>query len=179
MAGTFLSILGVFLIFGSVLFLAYSGTKFFGIKAGKLMKGKNISIVETVGIGIDKQLHLVKVGEKFILLSTSGKNIQMLTEVKPEELGEMNFQSSETVSGVDFKELFDKYVGLFQKKVNTKKIINKKTDIQKTDNEKIDTNTKAKNASNLDRIRQINNQLKKPYIDSGDETGYDETNDKG
>lgn len=166
--GTLLSILGIFLIFGSVLFLAYSGTKFFGAKAGMMMKGKNISIVETIGIGIDKQLHLVKVGEKYILLSTAGKNIQMLTEVKPEELGEMNFQNFEITNGLDFKEIFDKYLGKIQKKVNTKK----------TDNNTNDLNVKSKNSSNLDKIRELNNQLKMPYIYSGDETEYDKTKDK-
>ena len=79
---------------------------------------------------MDKQLHLVKVGEKFILLSTSGKNIQMLTEVKPEELGEMNFQNFEKLTGLDFKEVFDKYMGMIQKKVNTKKTDNNTNDLR-------------------------------------------------
>lgn len=100
--------LGVLFVFGSILFLAYVTTRFIGNKAGKALKGKYLNIIETVSIGTDKRLHLVKVAEQYILIASSGKSIEFLTNVnlkgyQPEEPGE-------NVEQFDFKSVLEKYV---------------------------------------------------------------------
>ena len=45
------------------------------------MKGKHITVIETVSLGFDNKLHLVKVADEFILISCSGKNVQMLKTI--------------------------------------------------------------------------------------------------
>lgn len=166
--------LAIIFIFGSILFLAYAASKLIGIKAGKMMKGKNIKVVESIAFGMDKQLHLVKVGEKFILLATSGKNIQMLTEIKANEMGETQIEKVVDQEGFDFKEFFDKYVDLFQKKISPVKNLTK-GDSQDLEMRMVSDSKKT--GGNLDRIRKINNKLKKPSGDGGDENSYDKTKD--
>lgn len=76
------------LIFGSILFLAYITTKLVASKVNNTMKGKYISVVETINLGTDKKLYLVKVSNTFILLSSSGKKLEFLTVVPIEDYEE-------------------------------------------------------------------------------------------
>lgn len=158
------NVFAIFFIFGSILFLAYAVSKFVGLKAGKMMKGKNIKVVESIGLGLDKQLHLVKVGEKFILLATAGKSVQILTELNANEVGETQVERITDEEGFDFKGFFDKYVDLFQKKISPIK------NSTKNDSKTTKTN------EHLERIRKINNKLKKPSGNGGDGNSYDKTN---
>jgi len=61
---TFISAVMFTVVFGSVLFLAYVTTKFIGTRTNKIVKGKYIKIIETVNLGFDSRLHLVKAGEE-------------------------------------------------------------------------------------------------------------------
>ncbi len=68
--------------FGAILFLTYVTTRYLAGKSGKAMKGKHLSIVETISLGADKRIHLVKAGEKHILISSTSKSIEYLTELE-------------------------------------------------------------------------------------------------
>ncbi|NSW89873.1 MAG: flagellar biosynthetic protein FliO [Firmicutes bacterium] len=74
-------VLGIVLIFSSILFLAYITTRYLASKAGKIAKGKYLNIIETVALGKDRYLHLIKVGNDFMLISSSGKGIELLSRV--------------------------------------------------------------------------------------------------
>ena len=110
-----MGIVGVLLALGSILFLAYVTTRYIGGKSKKASKGNYIQVIETISLGMDKQLLLVKVGEQFVLLSSSGKSIQYMTNITMSE-----YQSTEnfdSTTGVfDFKGLFDRYVQGFKEK---------------------------------------------------------------
>lgn len=100
------------LVFGSLLFLAVIVTRVIGTKAQKAMKGRHIAIIETVSLGVDKKIHLVKAGEQHILIASSGKTMEFLTTVtlNSEETGE----DSADAPAQDFRMLFDKYVQGFK-----------------------------------------------------------------
>jgi len=70
------------------LFLAYVTTKFIGTRTNKIVKGKYIKIIETVNLGFDSRLHLVKAGEEFVLISTCGK----CPDVGQGEIGRLLFR---------------------------------------------------------------------------------------
>ena len=106
------------IIFGSLLFVAYVVTRYVGNKTSKVMKGKHISIVETVSLGLDKQLYLLKAGEQFILISSCGKHIEFLTTVKLD-----SFESEgilDTGEGFNFKNFFEKYLQTFVNRKDSK-----------------------------------------------------------
>ncbi|NLY42472.1 MAG: flagellar biosynthetic protein FliO [Clostridiaceae bacterium] len=69
------------IIFSCIIFLAYVFTRFIGKKTSLAMKGKHMQVVETMSLGIDKNLYLIKVGGKYILLATAGKTVQFLADV--------------------------------------------------------------------------------------------------
>ena len=83
-----------FISFRFSFILAYVTTKYIGGKSKKASRGNYIQVIETVSLGIDKQLILVKVGEQYVLLSSSGKNIQFMTNIN---LGEYETQETWTI----------------------------------------------------------------------------------
>jgi flagellar protein FliO/FliZ len=108
----------LFLIgFCALLFLTYVTTRYIGGKQNRAMKGKNISIMETVLLGADKRLHLVKAGKQYVLIATTSKTVEFLTAVDLEEpLTDEQAVPQENVTLFDFKALFDKYMGAYKGK---------------------------------------------------------------
>ncbi|MGE5632239.1 MAG: flagellar biosynthetic protein FliO [Caulobacteraceae bacterium] len=73
-----------------ILGAAYYATKFIAKKGYGASNNKNLKVVEMVSLGIDKSLLLVKVGEQYLLLGSSQKNITLLTPVDSEKLNLSN-----------------------------------------------------------------------------------------
>ena len=154
----------VYLIgFGSILFLTYITTRYIGSRANKVARGKYISTVDTVTIGLNKQLHLIKVGEQFVLISSSGKNIEFLTNVT---LDNFEAENKSVNSGTfDFKNVLDKYfVNLKGKKV-TKLSDESERQLKKQDNNSFAENFKG----NLFKLRSITSKVDKSVNGYGDE----------
>jgi len=106
--GNALEALFLLLGFGSILFLAYVTSKFVAKKANKAIRGKYISIIETVNLGPDKRIYLVKAGKQFILIATSGKNVSFLTNVDIEDFDESELPQGQNT--LKFRGYFDKYL---------------------------------------------------------------------
>jgi flagellar protein FliO/FliZ len=87
----FLYVLGIALIFSSILFLSYMTTRYLASKVERITKGKYLGIIETVALGKDKYLHLIKVGDGFMLLSSSGKGIELICQVEIDNYVENSF----------------------------------------------------------------------------------------
>lgn len=101
----FLFLLG----FGSILFLAYITTRLLATKAQNVMKGKYINVVETISLGVDKKLHLVKIEETYMLISSSGKSIEFLSIVPIESQDEKPaLQRNLSEEPLDFKSNLDR-----------------------------------------------------------------------
>jgi len=73
-----------------ILSAAYFATKYIARKGLNRAHNKNLRVVETVPLGIDKTLLLVKIGEQYLLLGSTQKRITLLTEVKKEKLNIVN-----------------------------------------------------------------------------------------
>lgn len=151
------------IVFGSILFLAYVTTKFIGNKSGIAAKGKHINIVETVSLGLDLKLHLVKIGDEFVVISASGKNVQMLTKVNMSEYFEEEVTNPQ--NPFDFKEIFEKYIQNFKGKQNGK------GEQSSDEGKSIDNDNRFK--SNLVRIRNITSNFGKQYNTGGDEKAHE------
>ncbi|HYF83042.1 MAG TPA: flagellar biosynthetic protein FliO [Clostridia bacterium] len=95
-------------IYGALYFLfmtavilgaAYYVTKYLARKGLSSANNKNLKIVETIPLGIDKSLLLVKVGEQYLLLGNTQKELTMLTAVDKEKLTLSN--ASEVYNNMD------------------------------------------------------------------------------
>lgn len=106
----FLDALGLIIVFGSVLFLAYVTTKFVGKSAARKMKGKNLEVVETLRLAVDKQLYIVRAGDKYMVLSSAGKNIQFISDIDM-DTNSLSEETEVSEAGIsEFKSLLDKYI---------------------------------------------------------------------
>lgn len=82
-----------------ILGAAYYVSKFLARKGLNPANNKNLKIVETIPLGIDKSLLLVKVGEQYLLLGNTQKGITMLTAVDQGKLALSN--TSEVYNNLD------------------------------------------------------------------------------
>lgn len=150
--------------FGSILFLTYVTTKYIAGKSNKALKGKNIKIVETISLGLDKRIHLVKAGNQCILISSTSKHIEFLSNVNIEETENRTPEITGLQNVFNFKELFDKYTGAYRNRNDNL--------TEKLDESADDAETK-KFSTNLGKLRSIIHRT-----DQVGKDGDDITNEK-
>lgn len=150
--------------FGSILFLTYITTRYIGSRANKVAKGKYISTVDTVTIGLNKQLHLIKVGEQFVLISSSGKNIEFLTNVKIDDYEVQSTKSANT-GAFDFKSVLDKYFTGFK----GKKVTRQSDESERRLDNQYDNSFAGSFKNNLLKLRTITSKVDKSIDGYGDE----------
>lgn len=154
--------------FCSLLFLTYVTTRYIGGKQNRAMKGKNISIIETVSLGMDKRIHLIKAGNQYVLIASTSKTIEFLTVVDLESAAsEQETIIKDNMGLFDFKSLFEKYANTYR---------NKKEGSGKTQEDETPRDIPEERSFkfNLDRMRTI--VQKNEYQDKTN--GDDSTNDK-
>lgn len=159
-----------FLLIGfcALLFLTYVTTRYIGGKQTKAMKSKNISVVETVALGADKRLHLVKAGNQYFMIATTSKAVEFLTTVTLEDsLPEEQLTAQENAGLFDFKSLFEKYMGSYRAKKGKE---NKSAEVETQQD--ISENHDFK--SNLGKLRAIVQKKEFQTRENGD----DFTNEK-
>ena len=155
------------LAFGAIAFLAYVASKYLGGKSKKVMSGKYISIIETVSLGLDKHIHLVKVEDQFVLIASTSKTIDFLTTLELKGFNENNSLTGNENGIFDFKSLLDKYVNAFKEK-RSGKGSDKKNVYSSGD---FTDSVKGSNVfkSNLGKLKDITGELYK----KGKENGVD------
>lgn len=97
--------LTLLIVFVFVLFLTYWTTRIAGNMRKQQMSGKNIQIMETVGISSSKYLQIIKVGNRFFLIGICKDTMTYLCELQEEDL---DF-SANTGSGEAFKSILEKF----------------------------------------------------------------------
>lgn len=83
--------LSLILIFIFILILAFYTTKFVGTSKSKMMSKGNIKFIETTSVGLN-QMHIIKVGNQYFLISSSKDGIRMLSELSGEDLITQDFE---------------------------------------------------------------------------------------
>lgn len=160
----FFEVLFFLLVFGSLLFLAAITTRYVGGKAQKAMKGKYITIVETLSLGMDKKIHLLKVGEQYILVASSGKSVEYLNTIN---LDGVELDKVDDNVNFEFKAVFEKYVQSFKNIKNSSSSKKNSLGPKASTEEGIFKN-------NLDRLKKITDRADNLVKIDGD----DVTNEK-
>ena len=86
----FISILTIILILGCVCFLAYVMTKFVGKKSMNVMKSKYMRVVDSLSMGFDRTIYLVKVGQQYVLMFSSTKGFEFICNIDSNMVNENN-----------------------------------------------------------------------------------------
>lgn len=95
------------IVFGCLLFIAYVTTRYIAQKTSTAMKSKHMKVIEVISLGMDKNIYLIQVGDKFILVAVSGRNIRYLTDVQFDSNEEF---VSHTDQSFDFSSIISKYL---------------------------------------------------------------------
>lgn len=109
----FINYFVVILAFIAVMCLLLFTTKYLAYKSKKLLKGNYMHIVESLSLGVNNRLHLVKVDKDFFIISASSKNVEFLARVNINDYEEEDMKNplSEVI---DFKSVLKKYLNGFQ-----------------------------------------------------------------
>lgn len=82
-------------VFIFVIGLAYYITKKLASLNTLRMQGKNMKIIETLQVGVSQVIHLVKIGDKIIIIGVSKDKITYLSEVDGESIDLLADDTSE------------------------------------------------------------------------------------
>ena len=94
---------GLILIFVIVLVVCYYTTKFVAGRQLVQKKIGNFETVETFAIAQNKYLQLVRMGNKYVVLSVTKDSVNVITELEEAEVCQV--QKEVFVSGKSFKEI--------------------------------------------------------------------------
>jgi flagellar protein FliO/FliZ len=153
------------IVFLCLLFVLVIVTKFIGGKAKKAMKGQYISIIETVSLGMDKKIHLIKADNQFVLIATTSKNIEYLTNINIQDYEDKD--SLNVNDTFDFKKIFDKYIQNFRNNKGNTNLKKKAGNDISNDLGNFAEGDIFKN--NLDKLRNITNRVNMSVKTDGDE----------
>lgn len=98
-----IELLGLIIVFVIVLVVCYYTTKFVAGKQLGQKKMGNFEIVETFAISQNKYLQLIRMGNKYVVISVSKDSVRFITELDENEVCRM--KKSEAMSGKSFKEV--------------------------------------------------------------------------
>ncbi|MCL2463180.1 MAG: flagellar biosynthetic protein FliO [Defluviitaleaceae bacterium] len=87
-ASQFLGVLWIAVVFVFVLAMAYFFTKWFASAKTGALRGRraNIRLVESMGVGMQSYVQIVKVGKKYVLVGVTKGGVSMLAELDPADL---------------------------------------------------------------------------------------------
>ena len=102
-AQSLLELLGLILIFVIVLVVCYLTTKFVAGRQLVQKKIGNFDVVETFPIAQNKYLQLIRMGNKYVVISVTKDSVTYITELDENEVCQI--QKSTSVSGKSFKEV--------------------------------------------------------------------------
>lgn len=101
----------ILVVFVGVIFLAVYVTKWMG-KAKYTGRGtKNLQIVDSLGIGFQNGIHLVKAGKKYVLLGITKDRITFLCELTQDDI-------EEAQTGEANQPSFENYLNIILNKKN-------------------------------------------------------------
>jgi len=96
-------LLGIILIFVIVLVVCYYTTRFVAGRQLVQKKIGNFEIIETYPLSQNKYLQLIRMGNKYVVLSVAKDTVNFVTEIEESEVCQM--PKTTTVPGKSFKEI--------------------------------------------------------------------------
>lgn len=101
-------LLGIILIFVIVLVVCYYTTKFVAGRQLVQKKIGNFEIIETYALSQNKYLQLIRMGNKYIVISVAKDTINYITEIAEDEVCQI--PKTNLVSGKSFKQIFSGFI---------------------------------------------------------------------
>ncbi|MBQ8519024.1 MAG: flagellar biosynthetic protein FliO [Agathobacter sp.] len=116
---SFLQLISALLIFALVLLLTYLTARWIGGYQKVRMKSKNLQVIESLSVGNNKSICLVKTGTDYLVVAVGKDEIHPLATLKEEQLTDVSFLNEgidTTVSGESFQEILGQLKDKMSKK---------------------------------------------------------------
>lgn len=116
---SFLQLISALLIFAIVLLLTYFTARWVGSYQKVRMKSKNLQVIESLAVGNNKSICLIKTGAEYLVVAIGKDEIHPLATLKEEQLSDLSFldEGIETVvSGESFQEILGQIKDKMSKK---------------------------------------------------------------
>jgi len=97
------------IMFSLILAAAYYITKFIARKGLTQSKTKTMKLMESMPLGVDKNLHLVQVGAQYFLIGSASKSMVLISELDQEMLFEDALKGAVNINDFDY-DSFDENV---------------------------------------------------------------------
>ena len=112
MMQSILTAIGTLLIVVAILFLTYICTKYIGTKmsVGRYAGGSSryVSVIDQTLLGQESSIALVKISGRIFLLGITGQNVNLLTELREDELTELSVPESTNYASAAFKDVIER-----------------------------------------------------------------------
>lgn len=82
----FFKFLYFIVIFALILVAAYFFSRYIAKNGMIKTKNKNIKLIESISLGVDKNLYLIDVADQIFLISASQKGINLISEINAEKI---------------------------------------------------------------------------------------------
>lgn len=105
---SFLQLISALFIFVFVLLITYFTTRWVGNYQRVRMKSKNLQVIESLTVGNNKSICLLKTGKEYLVVAIGKDEIHLLTALKEEQLTDFSFLNEipdTVVSGESFQEI--------------------------------------------------------------------------
>ncbi len=111
---SFGQLIKVLLIFVFVLAMTYYVTRWIGGYQKAHSCGKNLKLVETMNLGSNKMISIVRAGSKYLVVAVGKEEMSLLAELSADEVQDLT--DNETVTQESFQEIFNKLKDKLPKK---------------------------------------------------------------
>jgi flagellar protein FliO/FliZ len=97
----------------AVLFAAYYTTKLLSVRAKGMTNSKNMQLLESMMLGRDRQIALIKVGQKVLVIGITAQSMEILTEISEDEIEITEFKAK--AASRSFKDILTSAKGVLKK----------------------------------------------------------------
>ena len=111
---SFGQLIKVLLIFVFVLALTYYVTRWIGGYQKVHSCGKNLKLVETMNLGSNKMISIVRAGNKYLVVAVGKEEMNLLAELSADEVQDLT--NNETVTQESFQEILNELKDKLPKK---------------------------------------------------------------
>ncbi|MEE3392235.1 MAG: flagellar biosynthetic protein FliO [Lachnospiraceae bacterium] len=112
-ASGLLSLLGLLVLMVAILFAAHYVTKWYAGSGLIRSHSRNMKVIETLSCGPGRDIMIVKVGNRYYLLSATKDRIEYLTEVSSDDIFLPEDPKASEAGNITFKEAFMKEAGKY------------------------------------------------------------------
>ncbi len=154
----FIDYLIYIVVFALIIAIMVLFTKYLGYRTKKLQKGNYMTIIETLSLGVNNRLILVKVEEEFLILSVSNKSSEFIAKVNIQDYKEQE-EVNPFSDIIDFKAILAK--NIIKSGSNKKHSSPDKKDTLTNEDTQAQNTSSVKNTfkSNLDKLKKLNRKL--------------------